>query len=186
MNPSTDDILSAVNEVNAKTVIILPNNKNIIMAAKQVEGLTEKNIVVLETRSIPEGIAAKLAFDPAADLETTLKAMNGAIATIKTGMVTYSVRNFTFQDKEYPENKIIGIAGGEIKAVGDDSFAVLQELISQTVNDDSDIISIYFGGNVTADKKEQIEEVLEEKYEDCDVLVYEGGQPLYDFIFSVE
>lgn len=186
MNPSTDDILSAVNEVNAKTVIILPNNKNIIMAAKQVEGLTEKNIVVLETRSVPEGIAAKLAFDPAADLETNLKAMNGAIATIKTGMVTYSVRNFTFQDKEYPENKIIGISGGEIKAVGDDSFAVLQELISQTVNDDSDIISIYFGGNVTADKKEQIEEVLEEKYEDCDVLVYEGGQPLYDFIFSVE
>ncbi|MFR8975820.1 MAG: DAK2 domain-containing protein, partial [Eubacteriales bacterium] len=78
------------------------------------------------------------------------------------------------------------LACGEIKAVGDDSFSVLQELLGQVVNDDSDIISIYYGGNVTADKKEQIEDVLEEKYEDCDVLVYEGGQPLYDFIFSVE
>lgn len=186
MNPSTDDILSAVNSVNAKTVVVLPNNKNIIMAAKQVIDLTEKNVVVLETRSVPEGIAAKLAFDPAVDLENNITAMNSAISNIKTGMVTYSVRNFTFQDTEYPENKIIGLAGGEIKAVGDDSFSVLQELLGQVVNDDSDIISIYYGGNVTADKKEQIEDVLEEKYEDCDVLVYEGGQPLYDFIFSVE
>lgn len=186
MNPSTDDILSAVNGVNAKTVIVLPNNKNIIMAAKQVEGLTEKNVVVLETRSVPEGIAAKLAFDPAVDLETNLKAMNNAISKIKTGMVTYSVRNFSFQDKEYPENKIIGISGGEIKAVGDDSLAVLQELLGQVANKDSDIISVYYGGNVTPDKKEQIEEALEKKYEDCDILVYEGGQPLYDFIFSVE
>ena len=156
------------------------------MAAKQVIDLTEKNVVVLETRSVPEGIAAKLAFDPAVDLENNITAMNSAISNIKTGMVTYSVRNFTFQDTEYPENKIIGLAGGEIKAVGDDSFSVLQELLGQVVNDDSDIISIYYGGNVTADKKEQIEDVLEEKYEDCDVLVYEGGQPLYDFIFSVE
>ena len=186
MNPSTDDILSAVNSVNAKTVVVLPNNKNIIMAAKQVIDLTEKNVVVLETRSVPEGIAAKLAFDPAVDLENNITAMNSAISNIKTGMVTYSVRNFTFQDTEYPENKIIGLAGGEIKAVGDDSFSVLQELLGQVVNDDSDIISVYYGGNVTADKKEQIEDVLEEKYEDCDVLVYEGGQPLYDYIFSVE
>lgn len=186
MNPSTDDILSAVDRVNAKTVIILPNNKNIIMAAKQVEGLTEKNIVVLETRSVPEGIAAKLAFDPASTIEDNIRVMNDAVANMKTGMVTYSVRNFVFRDQEYPENKIIGITGGEIQAVGDDSFAVLQELIDGLITDDSDIISIYFGGNVTADRKEQIEEALEEKYEDLDVLVYEGGQPLYDFIFSIE
>jgi len=186
MNPSTDDILSAVNDVNAKTVVILPNNKNIIMAAKQVPELTDKNIIVLETRSVPEGIAAKLAFDPATDLDANITAMNDAIANIKTGMVTYSVRNFTFNDTEYPENKIIGLTGGKIQAVGDDSFAVLQELIDSVVDEDSDIISIYFGGNITSDQKEQIEEALEEKYEDCDILVYEGGQPLYDFIFSVE
>ncbi len=186
MNPSTDDILSAVNEINAKTVIILPNNKNIIMAAKQVPELTEKNVIVLETRSVPEGIAAKLAFDPATDLDANIAAMNQAIANIKTGMVTYSVRNFTFNDTEYPENKIIGLTGGKIQAVGDDSFAVLQELIDSVIDENSDIISIYFGGNITEDQKEQIEEALEEKYEDCDVLVYPGGQPLYDFIFSVE
>lgn len=186
MNPSTDDILSAVNSVNAKTVFILPNNKNIIMAAKQVPELTEKNVVVLETRSVPEGIAAKLAFDPAASIDDNVASMNEAIANIKTGMVTYSVRNFTFEDKEYPENKIIGLSGGKIQAVGDDSFEVLTRLIDSVIDDDSDIISIYFGGNITADRKEEIEEALEEKYEDCDVLVYEGGQPLYDFIFSVE
>ncbi len=186
MNPSTDDILSAVNGVNAKTVVILPNNKNIIMAAKQVPELTDKNVIVLETRSVPEGIAAKLAFDPATDLEANISAMNDAIANIKTGMITYSVRNFTFNDTEYPENKIIGLTGGKIQAVGDDSFAVLQELLDGVVDENSDIISIYFGGNITKDQKEQIEEALEEKYEDCDILVYEGGQPLYDFIFSVE
>lgn len=186
MNPSTDDILSAVNGVNAKTVVVLPNNKNIIMAAKQVDGLTEKNVVVLETRSVPEGIAAKLAFDPAADLEENISAMNSAVSNIKTGMITYSVRNFTFCGEEYPENKIIGITGGEIKAVGDDPFDVLRKLIEQVADEDSEVISVYFGGNISSDKKEQIEEMLEEKYEDCDVLVYEGGQPLYDFIFSVE
>ena len=186
MNPSTDDILSAVNAVNAKTVFVLPNNKNIIMAAKQVVDLTDKEVIVLETRSIPEGIAAKLAFDPASDAESNLTAMNSAIKSIKTGMVTYSVRNFTFEGEEYPENKIIGITGGEIKAVGDDSLDILTKLIDLSIDDDSDIISIYYGGNITADKKEEIEEFLEEKYEDLDVLVYEGGQPLYDFIFSVE
>ena len=186
MNPSTDDILNAVNSVNAKTVIILPNNKNIIMAAKQVPDLTEKNIIVMETRSVPAGIAARLAFDPAASLEDNVEAMNEAISSIKTGQVTFSVRNFVFDGTEYPENKIIGITGGEIKSVGDDSFAVLQELLEQEVDDDSEVISIYFGGNVTEDEKEKIEEALEEKYEDCDILVYNGGQPLYDYIYSVE
>ncbi len=186
MNPSTDDILNAVNAVNAKTVIILPNNKNIIMAAKQVPDLTEKNIIVLETRSVPAGIAAKLAFDPAQSLEDNVSNMNDAIASIKTGMVTYSVRNFVFDGNEYPENKIIGIEGGDIKAVGDDSFDILCALLEGMVDDDSEVISVYFGGNVTEDAREKIEEALEEKYEDCDILVYEGGQPLYDYIFSVE
>jgi len=186
MNPSTDDILNAVNGINAKTVIILPNNKNIIMAAKQVPDFTDKNIVVLETRSVPAGIAARLAFDPAASVEDNVEAMNEAIASVKTGQVTFSVRNFVFDGNEYPENKIIGITGGEIKSVGDDSFDVLLELLAMDVDEDSEVISVYFGGNVTEDEKEKIEEALEEKYEDCDILVYNGGQPLYDFIYSVE
>ena len=186
MNPSTDDILSAVEAINAKTVIILPNNKNIIMAAKQVTDLTEKNIVVMETRSVPAGIAAKLAFDPNASIEENTEAMNEAIAGVKTGMVTFSVRNFVFEDKEYPENKIIGLEGGAIKAVGDDSFDVMVSLLENMVDEDSAVISIYLGESVSIEKKEEIEEALEEKYEDCDILVYEGGQPLYDYIFSVE
>lgn len=101
-------------------------------------------------------------------------------------MVTYSVRNFVFEDTKYPENKIIGLNGGKIQVVGDDSFEVLQKLIDQIADEDSDVISIYFGGNITADRKEEIENALEEKYEDYDILVYEGGQPLYDFILSVE
>ncbi len=186
MNPSTDDILSAVESINAKTVVVLPNNKNIIMAAKQVIDICDKNIVVLETRSVPEGISAKLAFDPQASLEDNVAAMKEAYSQVTTGQVTYSVRNFVFEDKEYPENKIIGIAGGEIKAVGDDSFEVLQSLIDGVADEDTEIISIYYGGNVTAQKAEEVQELLEEKYEDCDVLVYHGGQQLYDYIFSVE
>lgn len=186
MNPSTDDILSAVNSINAKTVVILPNNKNIIMAAKQVIDICDKNIVVLETRSVPEGISAKLAFDPSSSLEDNVEAMTEAYKAVTTGQVTFSVRHFVFEENEYPENKIIGITGGEIKAVGDDSFEVLEKLIENVVNEDTEIISIYYGNDVTAEKAEEVQAVLEEKYEDYDVLVYEGGQPLYDYIFSVE
>ena len=186
MNPSTDDILSAVEGINAKTVIILPNNKNIIMAAKQVVDLTEKTIVVLETRSVPEGISARLAFDPSVSLEDNIDAMNEAVANTKTGSVTYSVRHFTFEDKEYPENTIMGLAAGKIAVVGDDSFEVLKGLLEKAVDDDSEIISIYLGGETKEEQQEEITEKLEELYPDLDVFVYMGGQPLYDFIYSVE
>lgn len=186
MNPSTDDILSAVEAVNAKTVFILPNNKNIIMAAKQVVDLTDINIVVLETRSVPEGISARLAFDPESSVEDNVAAMNEAIKNTKTGSVTYSVRNFTFNDKEYPENTIMGLAEGKITVVGDDSFTVLKELLENAVDDDSAIISIYLGGDIKEEQLEDISSELEELYPDLDVLVYMGGQPLYDFIYSVE
>ena len=186
MNPSTDDILSAVESINAKTVFILPNNKNIIMAAKQVVDLTEKNIVVLETRSVPAGISARLAFDPAASTEDNVAAMNEAIENTKTGSVTFAVRTFSFEDKEYPEGTIMGLAEGKITVVGEDSFAVLKELLAKAVDEDSAIISIYLGGEIKEEQLEAISEELEELYPDLDVLVYMGGQPLYDFIYSVE
>lgn len=186
MNPSTDDILSAVESINAKCVVIMPNNKNIIMAAKQVVDLTKKEIVVLETRSVPEGIAAKLAFDPSLSMDDNLDAMNEAIKNTKTGSVTYSVRHFTFEDKEYPENTIMGLRDGKIAVVGEDSLTVLKELLAKEVDDDSAIISIYLGGDISEDKLDDISEELEELYPDLDVLVYMGGQPLYDFIYSVE
>lgn len=186
MNPSTDDILSAVEAVNAKTVFILPNNKNIIMAAKQVADLTDINVVVLETRSVPAGISARLAFDPALSVDENVAAMNEAIENTKTGSVTYAVRTFSFNDKEYPENTIMGLAEGKITVVGDDSLTVLKELLAAAVDDDSSIISIYLGGNIKEEQQEEITEELEELYPDLDVLVYMGGQPLYDFIYSVE
>ena len=186
MNPSTDDILSAVEAVNAKTVFILPNNKNIIMAAKQVVDLTDINVVVLETRSVPAGISARLAFDPALSIDDNVAAMNEAIENTKTGSVTYAVRTFSFNDKEYPENTIMGLAEGKITVVGEDSFEVLKELLNNAVDDDSAIISIYLGGDIKEEQQEEITEKLEELYPDLDVLVYMGGQPLYDFIYSVE
>lgn len=186
MNPSTDDILSAVEAVNAKTVFILPNNKNIIMAAKQVVDLTDINVVVLETRSVPAGISARLAFDPELSIEDNINAMNEAIKNTKTGSVTYAVRTFSFEDKEYPENTIMGLSEGKISVVGNDSFTVLKELLAKCVDDDSAIISIYLGEDVSVSRIEEITEELEELYPDLDVLVYMGGQPLYDFIYSVE
>ncbi len=186
MNPSTDDILSAVEAINAKCVVILPNNKNIIMAAKQVVDLTKKEIVVLETRSVPEGISAKLAFDPGVSMDDNVEAMNEAIANTKTGSVTYSVRHFTFEDKEYPENTIMGLRDGKIAVVGEDSLTVLKELLAKEVDDDSAIVSIYLGGEIKEEQLEDISDELEELYPDLDVLVYMGGQPLYDFIYSVE
>ena len=186
MNPSTDDILSAVEAVNAKTVFILPNNKNIIMAAKQVADLTDINVIVLETRSVPAGISARLAFDPDSTIDDNIAAMTEAIENTKTGSVTYAVRTFTFNDKEYPENTIMGLAEGKISVVGDDSFAVLKELLAGVVDDDTAIISIYLGEDVSDARIEEITEELEKLYPDQDVLVYMGGQPLYDFIYSVE
>jgi len=186
MNPSTDDILSAVEAINAKTVFILPNNKNIIMAAKQVADLTEKNIVVLETRSVPAGISAKLAFDPSMSIDENTQVMNDAIEATKTGSVTFAVRTFNFEDKEYHEGTIMGLKEGKIAVVGEDSFTVLKELLAQVVDDDSAIISIYLGGEIKEEQLEAISEELEELYPDLDVLVYMGGQPLYDFIYSVE
>ena len=186
MNPSTDDILSAVEAVNAKTVFILPNNKNIIMAAKQVADLTDINVVVLETRSVPAGISARLAFDPTLSVDENVDAMNEAIENTKTGSVTYAVRTFSFNDKEYPENTIMGLAEGKITVVGNDSLTVLKDLLKDAVDDDSAIISIYLGGNIKEEQQEEIAEQLEELYPDLDVLVYMGGQPLYDFIYSVE
>ena len=156
------------------------------MAAKQVADLTDINVIVLETRSVPAGISARLAFDPDASLDDNIAAMTEAIENTKTGSVTYAVRTFTFNDKEYPENTIMGLSEGKISVVGDDSFTVLKELLAGVVDDDSAIISIYLGEDVSDERIGEITEELEKLYPDLDVLVYLGGQPLYDFIYSVE
>ncbi len=186
MNPSTDDILAAVDKINAETVYIFPNNKNIIMAAEQVEGLTDKNIVVIPTRSIPEGISAILAFMPEASAEDNKEAMVEAASLVKTGNVTFSVRDFELNGKTLPKGKIIGLTGKSILSAGDDPAEVAKELLSGMVDDDSAIINVFYGEDTKDEDAESLQAYLEETYPACDVLVHNGKQPLYYYILSVE
>ncbi len=186
MNPSTDDILMAIEKIPAKNIFVLPNNKNIIMAAEQVKDLTEKNVIVIPTRSVPQGMSAKLAFVPSKDAEENENLMNKAIGGIKTGTVTYAVREFPFEGKNMPEGTIIGLCEGKITHTGDNPETVLKELFESMTDDDSEILSVFYGSDVTEDTAEILEEELEDKYSDCDIVMHSGGQPLYYYIISVE
>ncbi len=186
MNPSTDDILEAVNKINAETVYVLPNNKNIIMAAEQVDALTDKNVVVIPTRSIPEGISALLAFTPDVDCDENKEVMTEAASLVKTGNVTYAVREFNLNGETLPEGKIIGLTGKNILAAGDDPATVAKELLSGMVDENSAIINVFYGEDVADSDAEALQAYLEETYPDCDILVHNGKQPLYYYIVSVE
>ncbi len=186
MNPSTEDILEAVNKINAETVFIFPNNKNIIMAAEQVVDLCDKNIVVIPTRSIPEGITALLTFDPDSSNEDNKEAMTEAASMVKTGNVTYAVREFQFGDEMLPEGKIIGLTGKQILAAGDDPAQVAKELLADMVDEDSAIINVFYGEDVAEEDAAKLQAFCEETYPDCDVMVHAGKQPLYYYILSVE
>lgn len=186
MNPSTEDILEAVSNVNAETVFILPNNKNIIMAAEQVIDLTEKQVFVIPTRSIPEGISAMLAFDENASGEENAEAMKAAAEVVKTGNVTYAVREFKFGDETMPEGKIIGLTGKNIVAAGDEPAVVVKELLNTMVDEESSLINVFYGEDVTDEEADALRTFIEETYGDCDVLVHSGKQPLYYYIVSVE
>ncbi len=186
MNPSTEDILAAVEKINAETVFVLPNNKNIIMAAEQVDALTEKTVVVVPTRSIPEGISAMLSFMPEATADENKEAMTEAASLVKTGNVTYAVRDFELNGETMPKGKIIGLTGKSILSAGDDPAAVAKELLSGMVDEDSAIINVFYGEDVTEEDAAALQAYLEETYADCDVLVHNGKQPLYYYIVSVE
>ena len=186
MNPSTDDIYNAVKDINADNIVIFPNNKNIIMAAEQVKGLTDKNVIVIATRSIPECITAKLVFDASMTPEENEKEMNDIITTVKTGSVTYSVRDFTFEDETVPKGKILGLEGGKITKVGENPTDVLKEILKSMADSDAGIISIYYGEDVKEEDAEALREFAETEFPDADVTVYRGGQPIYYYIVSVE
>ena len=143
MNPSTDDILIAIEKIHAKNIFVFPNNKNIIMAAEQVKDLTEKNVIVIPTRSVPQGMSAKLAFVPSKDAEENEKLMNKAIGGIKTGTVTYAVREFPFEGKNMPEGTIIGLCEGKITHTGDNPETVLKELFESMTDEGSEILSVF-------------------------------------------
>jgi len=186
MNPSTDDIYKAVKDLNAENIIIFPNNKNIIMAAEQVKTLTDKNIIVIPTRSVPECISAKLVFDNEAEPDVNEAEMTEIIKTVKTGSITYSVRDFSFEGETVPKGKILGLEGGKITKVGEDPTEVLKEVLSDMADEDAEIISIYYGEDVSEEDAMALSEYAENAYSDCDVAVFRGGQPIYYYIISVE
>ena len=187
MNPSTEDILNAVQKVNAKSVIILPNNSNIILAAQQVNELTDKEIYVVPTKSIPQGIVAMLAYNPEREAKDNYEDMCAAIDSVKTGQVTYAVRDTEMEDKIIKEGDILGLYNGKIAASGKDidqtAFDLVQDMYDEKEND---LITIYYGQDVSAEQAQQLQERLEEHFEDADVELHNGGQPLYYYILSVE
>lgn len=187
MNPSTDDIYKAVEKVNADNIIILPNNKNIIMSAEQVNDLTEKNIYVVPTRSFPQGLSALLAFSDTVSVDENIENMKEAISTVKSGSLTTAIRDSKVGDIEVSEGEYIGINEGDIVSHSFDMNEAIMDLLDKMTDKDVDsIISLYYGENVTKEKAEEIGSLVEEKYEDFDVEILQGGQPVYDFILSVE
>jgi DAK2 domain fusion protein YloV len=186
MNPSTEDFINAIKNVNAETIIILPNNSNVVMAANQAKDISNKDIIVIPSKSIPQGLTALLSFDFEATPETNEKAMTESIGTVKTGRVTYAIRNTDYNSLEIHEGDIIGIDDDEIKSVGKDIKQVCMDLMEEMVTDESEIITIFYGSDVTEEEADEILEELTEKYGDIDVELYYGGQPLYYYIFSIE
>ncbi|MBO6163981.1 MAG: DAK2 domain-containing protein [Lachnospiraceae bacterium] len=188
MNPSTEDVLAAVDKVNADTIYILPNNKNIILAAEQAAKLEkEKQLVVIPSRTIPQGIAAMIAYSPVDDVETNTAEMIAALDDIHTGQVTYAVRNTMIDDKEIHEGDYMGLGDhSSLLAVGNSIEQVTLDMISAMVDDASELISIYTGADVTEEDAEALEEKLTELFPDVEVEINPGGQPIYYYIVSVE
>ena len=187
MNPSTEDMLNAIDQVNADTVFILPNNKNIILAANQAKSLVEdKEIIVIPTKTVPQGITAIINFMPDADAKTNEEAMLEEIKNVKTGEMTYAVRDTHIDDKEIHEGDIMGIGDSGILAVGKDLEETTKELIANLVDEDSELISIYYGEEVSEEEAEKFAGEIEELYPDVDVDIQFGGQPIYYYVLAVE
>lgn len=187
MNPSTDDMLSAIDEVNADHIFILPNNKNIILAANQAQSLTDdKDIIVIPAKTVPQGITAIISYMPEADVDTNIEALEEAIKNVKTGQVTYAVRDTHIDDKEIHEGDIMGIGDRGILAVGQSVEETTKEMLAQLVDEESELISLYFGQDVLEEDAENFAQEVEELYPDVDVDVHMGGQPIYYYVLSVE
>ena len=187
MNPSTEDMLNAIEHVNAKTVFILPNNKNIIMAANQAVDLVEdKQIIVIPTKTIPQGITALVNYIPDHSAEENKEQMMAEIENVKTGQVTYAVRDTEIDGKTIKQNDFMGIGDKIILSVGTDLKATTLEMVDAMVDEDSAIVSIYFGSDSDEDSANELAAAIEEKYPDVEVEVNDGGQPIYYYVISVE
>ena len=186
MNPSTEDFMNAINKINAKHIYIMPNNSNIIMAANQAKHLSDKNIVVIPTKTVPQGISAVLAFNPDADVNDNQAAMTEAIGVVRTGQITYAVRDTEMSGHAINKGSIIGLAEKEILASGKDTTKVTMDLIKAMVNEDDEILTVYYGDEINETEANRLEDTISELYPDLEVEVYYGGQPLYYYIISLE
>lgn len=185
MNPSTEDILAAAEKISAETIFIFPNNKNIILAAEQAQQISEQNLVVIPSKTIPQGIGAMLAFDGEADVETNRAAMTEAIAGVRTGQVTYAARNSNYDDQEIAEGDILGLCESNIIAVGRGVEEIAAQVASQLVDEETAVLTLFYGADADPAAAEKLKDELEQSLS-CDVFLHYGGQPLYYYILSAE
>ena len=186
MNPSIEELVQAVNRIPVSQVMILPNNSNIILAAEQAAAIIEKEVRVVPTRSLAQAIGALVAFDPDQSLEENFQAMLNGSKQVKSGEVTFAVRDSQIGEMEIKANQVIGLAEGEIKVVGDEPAAVVKDLLAQIVDEDDELISLFYGQEVESEQVEKLEEELKERFPDCEVECHPGGQSLYYYLISVE
>ena len=186
MNPSTEDFMNAIDKMNANNIIILPNNSNIIMAANQAKDLSDKNIIVIPTKNVSQAFAALVNFDADLTIEENEANMVEALSTVKSGQVTYAVRNTVINDVEVKEGNIIGLGEGKLLSAGDNIDEITTNLIESLVDEDSAIITLFYGEDIKEEQAEALRESLEEKFEDIDIELYYGGQPIYYYLVSVE
>ncbi len=187
MNPSIEDLSAAVESVNAECVIILPNNKNIILAAQQAAQLhEEKRVEVIPSLSVPQGISAAIAFNPDVSAKENIEAMQDALNTVHSALVTFAVRDTTLNGKEIKQGDILGIFDGDLTVTGQSKQEVSLELLKQAVKPGHETISVYYGDEITEEEASALAQSIESEFEDCEVQVYNGGQPLYYYIFGIE
>ena len=186
MNPSIQDLAQACDATNARNVIILPNNTNIILAAQQAVELTERNVVVLPTKSVPMGISAALAFDPALSLDENAEAMKEAAEQVHTASITYAVRDTNYDGQEIHEGDIMGMLDNKLSVLGQEIPQVATEITGKMVSEDSSLITIYYGQDIAESDARILCDALAEAYPDCDVELQMGGQPLYYYLIAVE
>jgi DAK2 domain fusion protein YloV len=186
MNPSTEDFVRAVEQIAAEQVLILPNNKNIVLAAKQVSELVDVPVTVIPTKTIPQGLAALLAFDAEKDVETNEKNMKQALTTVQSGEVTYAVRDTTIDGVTVQKDDFLGIHEGKIVTSGKEMLGTASTLLKDMINDDTEVVTILYGSDVNEEQAQQLVSRLEENYPDVEYEIHQGGQPLYYFLFAVE
>ena len=186
MNPSTEDFMKAIDTINAKNIFIFPNNSNIIMAANQAKELSDKNIIVIPTKNTPQGFTALVNFNAEASVEENEEALMESLTMVKSGQVTFAVRDTVMNDVEVKEGNIIGIAESKLMDAGEGVDTITTSLVEKLVDEDSAIVTLFYGEDVTEEDANKLRDELEEKFEDLDIELYYGGQPLYYYLISVE